>query len=46
MSSMRVFMGKLDVADVINMAIMLPLPFMTSWAVIVSYKHIDTLECI
>jgi hypothetical protein len=41
---MRVFMGKLDVADVINMAIMLPLPFMTSWEVIVSYKNIDTLE--
>jgi hypothetical protein len=46
MSPMRVFMGKLDVADVVNMAIMLPLPFMTSWAVIVSYKYIDTLECI
>jgi hypothetical protein len=41
---MRVFMGKLDVADVVNMAIMLPLPFMISWVVIVSYKNIDTLE--
>ena len=37
-------MSKLEIADVINMAIMLPLLFMISWVVIVSYKNIDTLE--
>jgi hypothetical protein len=46
MLSMRVFMDKLDVADVVNMIIMLPSPFIAIWSMIVCYKTVDQLESV
>lgn len=46
MSSMRVFKDKPDVADVVNMIIMLPSPFIAIWSMIVCYKTVDQLESV
>jgi hypothetical protein len=37
-------MSRLNVADVINMIIMLPSPFIAIWSMIVCYKTVDQLE--
>lgn len=43
---MKVFMSKLDMADIVIMIIMLPSPFLAMWSMIVCHKTVDQLEAV